>query len=210
MRWWQGLEARERRLVVLGGVVVAAVLVYLALLEPAMLGIRRLTADLPPLREQNASIHAMADEAVRLRATAGASAPIAAGERPAAIRRSLERAGLAGSSAARSEAVSTPESQTRTVRTLTVGGPVTTVSSAGPTVRTTPPEVVADGERVRVRFDDVDYGVWAGWLAAAEGELAARVTRVSVVSTAPKSPVGHVRAEATFDWTPAAAAPSRP
>ncbi len=206
-RWWQGLEDRERRLVALGLAIVAAVVVYLAPWEPAALGIRKLTADLPALREQDAAIHAMADEATRLRAAVGATTPIATGARAAAVRRSLERAGLAGgSSSARAEPVSATQ---QPVQTLTVGGPVTTVSSAAPAARTAPPEVVADGERVRVRFDDVDYGVWAGWLAAAEGELSARATRVTVVSIAPKSPVGHVRAEATLDWTPPAAAPSR-
>jgi type II secretory pathway component PulM len=192
-------------------VVVVAVLIYLALWEPAAVGIRRLTADLPQLREQNAAIHAMADEAARLRAAAGATAPIATPQRAAAVRRSLERVGLWSASAtpgaARADAAPLP--QARSVQTLSVGGAVTTVSSAVAPTRTAPPEVTADGERVRVRFDDVDYGVWAGWLAAAEGELAARATRVTITSTAPKSPVGHVRAEATFDWTPPTAAPAR-
>jgi len=201
-RWWQGLAERERTLIATGAIVVLIVLVYVLLWEPAVLGIRKLTADLPQLREQNASMHAMADEAARLRAAAGSAPPITIAERPAAVRRSLERAGLwsAAGSTARSDAA-----VTQTVRTLTVGGPVTTVVAAATTTRAAPPEVVGEGERVRVRFDDVDYGVWAGWLASAEGELAARATRVSVVSIAPKSPVGHVRAEALLDWTPPAA-----
>jgi type II secretory pathway component PulM len=204
-RWWQGLAERERTLVVGGGIVVLLVLVYVLLWEPAALGIRKLTADLPQLREQNAALHAMADEAVRLRAAAGSAPPITIAERPAAVRRTLERAGLwsaAGSTAPSDVAATT------NVRTLTVAGPVTTVVAAAATARAAPPEVTVDGDRVRVRFDDVDYGVWAGWLASAEGELAARATRVSIVSNAPKSPVGHVRAEALLDWTPVGASSS--
>jgi type II secretory pathway component PulM len=198
-RWWQGLAERERTLVGGGALLVAVVLIYLLLWEPAALGIRKLSVDLPALRQQNAAMHAMADEAARLRAASGSVAVIAAGERPAAVRRSLERAGLWGANDARpvDAAMSAPQ----TVRTLTVVGPVTTVAAAA--TRAAPPEVVADGDRVRVRFDDIDYGVWAGWLASAETELSARASRVTVVSTAPKSPVGHVRAEAVFDWTPA-------
>ena len=209
-RWWQGLAERERTLVVGGATLVVVVLIYLLAWEPAAVGIRKLSGDLPALREQNAAMQAMGAEAARLRAASGSVAVITVADRPAAVRRSLERAGLwsaAGAaarpadSAASAASDASGASTTQTVRTLTVGGPVTTVVAAA--TRATPPDVAADGDRVRVRFDDVDYGVWAGWLASAEGELSARASRVSVVSTAPKSPVGHVRAEAVFDWTPA-------
>lgn len=198
-RWWQGLAERERTLIGGGALLVALVLIYLALWEPAAVGIRKLSVDLPTLREQNAAMRAMADEAANLRTASGSVAVIAAADRPAAVRRSLERAGLWSTGSASAKA-GDPAPAPQAIRTLTVGGPVTTVVAASAT-RATPPDVVADGDRVRVRFDDVDYGVWAGWLASAESALSARASRVSVVTTAPKSPVGHVRAEAVFDWT---------
>ncbi len=203
VRWWQGLAPRERNFLGAGALVVALVAAWLLLWEPPMTGIRKLGGDLPQLRAQNASLRSMADEAARLRATAGNAAPIAPDARLAAVRRSLERAGLGSGSTGPTPASTTVAPQP--VRTLSVDGAVPTLGAA-PSVRTSPPEVTADGDRVRVRFDDIDYGVWIAWLASAEGELSARAVRVSAVSNAPKSPVGHVRTDVLLDWTPPNAA----
>lgn len=199
-RWWQGLAARERSFVSIGVAVVVLVFVYVSLWEPAASGIRKARADLPQLRLQLASMQAMAAEAARLRASAGQAAPPPPADRTAAVRRSLERAGLlGGSSTVPLAAAAQP------VRTLSVDGATTTTVGTAPTPTTrSAPEVTAEGERVRVRFDDIDYGVWVGWLAAAENDLAARPVRVSVSSSAPNGPVGHVKTEALFDWTVAA------
>ena len=66
------------------------------------------------------------------------------------------------------------------------------------------------GQRVRVRWPRIDYGIWVAWSAAAERELGARVTQVYVMSlaapvqgapaTAPVGPPGLVRAEIVFEW----------
>lgn len=208
--WWQRLAERERRLVVGGTAIVVAVLVYMMLWEPAADGIRRLQADLPQLRAQEASLRNMAGEAATLRAAGGAAPAVAPSDRVAAVRRSLQRAGLwreasPGESAARASAAGAAS----TVSTLTVSGAVTTVASA-PTARLEPPEIVAEAnDRVRVRFDDIDYGVWVAWLASTETELATRATRVSVAALAPRAPVGHVKADALLDWSQASSpAPS--
>ncbi len=192
--WWQALGARERGFLGVGALVLVAAAVYLWLWEPPAEGIRKLGTDLPLLQTQYASLSAMADEATRLRAAAGSAAPIAPAERVAAVRRSLERAGLWNANAGTTATDRAP------VQTLSIGGTVTTVAAA-PAQRAAPPEITADGDRVRVRFDDVDYGVWAAWLAAAETELSARTVRASVAANAPKSPVGHVRTDALLDWT---------
>jgi len=203
--WWQGLAARERAVLAFGAVVVAAVAVYLLLWEPPAQGIRKLRADLPALRAQDAAMRAMADEAGRLRAAGGTAATIAPSDRIAAVRRSLQRAGLwregASASPAATAARAGDAGVGSTVSTLSVGGTVTTVASAA-TLRSDPPEVVAEANnRVRVRFDNIDYGVWIAWLASTETELATHAARVSVNSLAPKAPVGHVRAEVVLDWS---------
>jgi type II secretory pathway component PulM len=205
--WWQGLAARERRFLGAGALVILLIAIYQLLVSPPLAGIGKLRDDLPQLREQNASMRAMADEATRLRAAAGNAPPTAPNDRVAAVRRSLERAGLWSANAApAATATSTSPTAPQRVQTLSVGGTVTTVAAA-PATRAAPPEISADGERVRVRFDDIDYGVWIAWLASAETELSARAARVSVATNAPKSPVGHVHAEASLDWTTSSGAP---
>ena len=209
-RWWDGLAPRERRLVTGGLVVVLAVLVWLLLWEPPAQGIRKLQADLPQLRSQDAAMRAMAAEATTLRSASGATAAIAPAERVAAVRRSLERAGLWREGAPEVAARGGDAGGVSTVSTLSVGGTVTTVTSNS-TVRSEPPVVTAEpSDRVRVRFDNIDYGVWVAWLASAEGELTTRATRASIVALAPKAPVGHVRAEVVLDWTPTGTPSSAP
>ncbi len=199
-RWWQGLADRERGLVGFGTLLVVLVVAYLLLWEPPATGVRKLEGEVPRLRAENASLRAMADEAARLRGAAGTAAPAAPTDRVAAVRRSLERAGLWSANNAATP-VGAASSGLQTVQTLSVRGAVTTVAAA-PQLRSAPPEIAADGERVRVRFDDIDYGLWVAWLASAEGELSARAARVAIASAAPKGAVGHVRAEAWLDWTP--------
>lgn len=210
VQWWQRLAERERRLVVFGTSIVVAVLVYMTLWEPAAEGIRRLRADLPQLRAQEASLRSMATEASTLRAAGGATAAVAPPDRVAAVRRSLQRAGLWREPAADGAARPSATSGSPTVSTLTVAGAVTTVASS-PTARFEPPEIVAEAnDRVRVRFDNIDYGVWVAWLASTETELATRATRVSVAALAPRGPVGHVKAEALLDWSQAGSPAARP
>ena len=209
--WWQGLAERERRVLGFGALIVAVVVVYLWLWEPAAVGIRKLQADLPQLMAQDASMRAMAAEAAGLRASNGASASIAPNQRIAAVRRSLERAGLWREGAPAASAKPAGGAEPATVSTLSVSGTVTTVSTAT-TTRIEPPEVTAEpNDRVRVRFDNIDYGVWVAWLAATETELSARAGRVSVMALSPKAPVGHVRADVVLDWSaPSGAAAARP
>ena len=206
--WWQQLALRERGLVMLGVAVLVLVAGFLLLWEPAALGIRKLEADLPQLRVEAASLRAMADEARRLRAAGGNVAPIAPDGRVAAVRRSLERAGLSRVGTAEASTTSGTVSA-GSAPTLTVNGPIASVCVA-PSARIDPPEVASEANgRVRVRFSNIDYGVWVAWLAATESELAARAVRVSVAALAPSGPVGHVRAEAVLDWTaPAPASPT--
>lgn len=202
-RWWQRLAPRERGLLAAGAVVLVAALVYLFLWEPPAQGIRRLQADLPQLRAQQATLRSMADEAARLRAAGGAAAALPPTDRLAAVRRSLERAGLWRDG----PASAAPDTASTSVSALTVNGTVAVASTA--ITRTPPPEIVAEAnDRVRVRVDNIDYGVWIAWLATTEGELAAHASRVSVLALSPKAPVGHVKAEVLLDWSQPAAAAS--
>lgn len=210
VQWWQRLAERERRLVVFGTAIVVAVLAYMTLWEPAANGIRRLNADLPQLHAQEASLRSMATEASTLRAAGGAATAVGPSDRVAAVRRSLQRAGLWREASAADAARPPTAGASSTVSTLTVAGAVTTVASS-PTSRFEPPEITAEAnDRVRVRFDNIDYGVWVAWLASTETELATRAARVSVAALAPRGPVGHVKAEALLDWSQAASPATRP
>ena len=207
-----GLAQRERRVLGGGALVLVAVLVWLLLWEPPAQGIRKLQADLPQLVAQDASMRAMAAEAATLRAANGNATAIAPADRIAAVRRSLQRAGLWREGDVAAGAKSADGTPSTTVSTLTVSGTVTTVSTAAST-RTEPPEITAESnDRIRVRFENIDYGVWVSWLASTEGELSTRAARASVLALAPKGPVGHVRAEVVLDWAQPAssAAPARP
>ena len=210
LAWWQQLATRERGLMLFGMAMLLLVAGYVLLWEPAALGIRKLEADLPQLRAQSASLRAQSEEVLRLRAAGGNTTPIAPDDRVAAVRRSLERAGLLrGASGVDARAAGGSTTSNGSAPTLTVDGAIASVSVA-PTARIDPPEVATEANgRVRIRFSDIDYGVWVAWLAATESELAARAVRVSVAELAPNGPAGHVRAEAVLDWTaPAQAATS--
>lgn len=91
---WRGLSRRERWLLGIGGAVLAAALVDLLLVSPALRGIERLEAALPQQRQQLATLEALAAEARRLSSAAAPSA--AAGALRPETERSLAAAGLAG------------------------------------------------------------------------------------------------------------------
>lgn len=210
--WWGQLAPRERGLMILGVAVLVFVAGYMLLWEPAARGIRRLEADLPQLRAQSASLRAMADEARQLRAAMGQAAPIAPADRVAAVRRSLERAGLSRGEPVKGTAIGagavTSDSASRgSAPVLSIGG--ADASGAAPGARLSPPDVAPEANgRVRVRFADIDYGVWIAWLATTETELGARSTHASVAALAPNGPVGHVRTEVVLDWTAPVAVPA--
>jgi len=202
--WWRGLGTREQRILAIGGVVIALIVVYVALWEPAADGTRKLETALPQLRAQGASMRAMVDEVTRLRGAGAAQTPVAPNDREAAVRRSLDRAGLSRGSSA------TPVEPSGPVTTLSTGGVVVTAGSKATSTSTSPPEIVAEANgRVRVRFANIDYGVWVGWLATTEVELSARASQVAVNALAPDGPVGHVRADVVLDWGGATATAAR-
>lgn len=162
--WWASRTPREQSILVLAALSIAAALVYWLVWQPSAHGIGQLQAELPELRKQHAELQAMAFEAQGLRAQASQTVAVPAAERLAAVKRSLQRAGLAAA------------------------------------------EVAAQGEtRVRVRVADVDYAVWAAWLAAAEGELGARTARASVGALEKPDASGRVRVELELDFSPSAA-----
>ncbi len=66
VRWWAGLQSRERRVLGGGAVLLGLALVYLVALEPAWVGRQRLEAELPKLRAQVAQMEGLASEARRL------------------------------------------------------------------------------------------------------------------------------------------------
>lgn len=96
--WWQQRAPRDRQILLVLGVLVAALLVYGWLWQPAAQGIATLERDLPPLRAQRGEVLAMAQEGRRLREetrqnSVRVPAPAA---RRGLLQRSLENAGLRG------------------------------------------------------------------------------------------------------------------
>lgn len=91
---WQQREPRERRLIALAAGVLAAALVFLLFVEPAVTGIARLERTLPGQRAQVAALDGVLAEARQLkgRATAATAPP---GEVRTQLEASLKSAGLA-------------------------------------------------------------------------------------------------------------------
>lgn len=87
--WWEGLAARERRLVVAAGLVVAVFLLYTIALRPALRTLAAAPAQLDALDGQLQSMQRMAAEAKDLRA----APPVNAGQSQAALKAASDRLG---------------------------------------------------------------------------------------------------------------------
>jgi general secretion pathway protein M len=96
LRWWAGLQPREKRVLGGGGALLALALLYLLAFEPAYEGRRKLEAELPALRGQVAQMEALSSEARRLsgQVAQGADSPQ---QLKAQLEQSIEAAGLKGS-----------------------------------------------------------------------------------------------------------------
>jgi general secretion pathway protein M len=91
--FWSERAPRERAWLAVGGLVVAAALIYLLLIEPAWQGTRKLERSLPATRAQSAELAALLAQARELRERPQSALP-AAGDARAALEASLKRAGL--------------------------------------------------------------------------------------------------------------------
>jgi general secretion pathway protein M len=91
--FWQARLPREQRILLYGGVILILLIWIGGLILPLQAKVNRLDHELPDLRETNASLQSMAQQARSLSA-APASTPLAIDEREPALRRSLARAAL--------------------------------------------------------------------------------------------------------------------
>lgn len=85
--FWQARTEQERKLLTVGGAVVALALFYSLLIDPALSGRDKLQKQLPQLRQQEAEMQAMAREASSLQAQSNIA--------PAPMTRENLNAGLA-------------------------------------------------------------------------------------------------------------------
>lgn len=92
-RFWSARVPRERQILVAGAVFLAALIVYLLLIDPAASGIVRLQRALPQTRAQAARLQALVAEARSLRTMAPVATPEASDAR-SALDKSLREAGL--------------------------------------------------------------------------------------------------------------------
>ena len=92
-QFWIERAPRERLVLGIGGVMLAGVLLYLMLIEPAWTGIGRLERSLPQQRAQAAELDALLGEVKGLR-TQPQVATVSPSEVKGAIESSLGRAGL--------------------------------------------------------------------------------------------------------------------
>ncbi len=86
VQWWAALQTRERRMLSMGGVVLAVLSLYFLAFEPAYVGRQRVQSELPALRAQLAQMEALGTEARQLSAKTGESV-----ESPAQLKESLEK-----------------------------------------------------------------------------------------------------------------------
>ncbi|MDE2146619.1 MAG: type II secretion system protein M [Burkholderiales bacterium] len=89
---WRGLPARERRLLRLAAVVVAAAGLWLLALQPALRTLAQAPAELDALDRQARAMQRLAAEAAELRATP----PVPRAQAEAALKAATERLGAAG------------------------------------------------------------------------------------------------------------------
>ena len=89
--FWTEREPRERRMLSVGAAVVAAALIYLVGFAPALQGMARLQKALPEMRQQAASLQALAREAQALGAGGATGATLSTQE---SIEAGLARKGL--------------------------------------------------------------------------------------------------------------------
>jgi general secretion pathway protein M len=92
-QFWAERAPRERSILAAGGALLALVLVYWLLIEPAWTGITRLERSLPQLRANAAELESLLSEVRALRARAGV-ANVSAAEARGAIDASLARSGV--------------------------------------------------------------------------------------------------------------------
>jgi general secretion pathway protein M len=92
-QFWAERAPRERAILLAGGVLLALVIVYLVLIEPAWTGIARLEKSLPQQRANAAELEALLAEVKALKAKP-AVATMSAADARSALEGSLTRAGL--------------------------------------------------------------------------------------------------------------------
>jgi len=93
LQFWSERAPRERLILATGTVLLALIVLYLLLVEPAASGIRQLQRSLPQTRAQAAQLEALVAEAKSLRSLPPVAAPGAVDAR-SSLDKSLESAGL--------------------------------------------------------------------------------------------------------------------
>lgn len=92
-QFWSERAPRERAVLLLGGALLVAAIVYLVAIEPAWTGIARLERSLPQQRANAAELEALLAEVKALKGRP-AIATMSAGDARSALEGSLSRAGL--------------------------------------------------------------------------------------------------------------------
>lgn len=96
LQFWNERAPRERAVLALLGVLVTLAIVFLALIEPAWTGIKRLERGLPSQRQQAAQLDALLAEVKNIKARAQV-ATVSPTEARAALEKSLAASGLKAS-----------------------------------------------------------------------------------------------------------------
>jgi type II secretory pathway component PulM len=91
--WWQARLPREQRVLAVGGVILLLVLWIALVIVPLSGRVARLEHELPTLRETNASLESMAQQASTLTGRVSTT-PMPVAEREPVVRRSLSQANL--------------------------------------------------------------------------------------------------------------------
>ncbi|MDF3035533.1 MAG: type secretion system protein [Paucimonas sp.] len=92
MAFWAERDARERKILMVGGTALLAILLYMILIGPALTGRAKLNKSLPTLRQQSAEMQMLARQATSLRSTESDSLAVEASDET--IGNSLVRRGL--------------------------------------------------------------------------------------------------------------------
>ena len=154
------MSKRERLMVIAAGLVVGVGILFGALIDPALSGIKKLNQDLPGARSDLAKVQAWTAEAKRLNSDTVVSSAAFTGLARTEVEKSLQRAGLKEVGKETNKDASKDTGKEASVAGITI---------------------IGSDDQLQVKLNDVSYPLLMEWLNSVQKELRTRVTKASII-----------------------------